>query len=130
MIGFINWNYGICYLEDSPLKFSNVMLLYNLQRALEREAAILGGGNLVAPAQTIPDFLDDKLSGSPCFLYNIFWYFCWIREGGTVNNHNPVIPNNLLCLIFQQMSCHRPVTDLVFELLLYTNCYLHTLLMP
>ncbi|KAG0553790.1 hypothetical protein KC19_12G039300 [Ceratodon purpureus] len=33
------------------------------QRALEREAAILGGGKLVAPAQTIPDFLDDKLSG-------------------------------------------------------------------
>lgn len=34
------------------------------QRALERDAAILGGGKLVAPAQTIPDFMEGKLSGN------------------------------------------------------------------
>ncbi|MCO5562270.1 hypothetical protein L7F22_015895 [Adiantum nelumboides] len=33
------------------------------QRSLEREASVMGGGNLVVPVQTIPDFLDDHLSG-------------------------------------------------------------------
>lgn len=32
------------------------------QRELEKEAAIMGGGNFVVPAQTVPDFLENKLS--------------------------------------------------------------------
>lgn len=34
------------------------------QRELERRAAIMGGGNCVVPAQTVTDFLDNKLSGT------------------------------------------------------------------
>lgn len=60
------------YLKDSSLKGINVMFLNSAQRALERDAAVLGGGKLVAPAQTIPDFLEDKLSGLTCFLSNVW----------------------------------------------------------
>lgn len=35
-----------------------------MQRAIEREAAVLGGGKLVSPAQTVPDFLEDRMSGN------------------------------------------------------------------
>lgn len=33
------------------------------QRLLEKEAAVMGGGNMVAPVQIVPDFLDNRLSG-------------------------------------------------------------------
>ncbi|KAI5064138.1 hypothetical protein GOP47_0020808 [Adiantum capillus-veneris] len=33
------------------------------QKSLEREAAVMGGGDLVVPVQAVPDFLNDKLSG-------------------------------------------------------------------
>ncbi|KAL6558132.1 hypothetical protein OROMI_018482 [Orobanche minor] len=32
------------------------------QRALERKAAVMGGGNFVVPVQTVTDFLDNRLS--------------------------------------------------------------------
>ncbi|CAL9065781.1 uncharacterized protein LOC135605282 isoform X2 [Musa acuminata AAA Group] len=35
------------------------------QREFERRAAVMGGGNFVVPAQTVPDFLDNKLSETP-----------------------------------------------------------------
>ncbi|EFJ25696.1 hypothetical protein SELMODRAFT_99389 [Selaginella moellendorffii] len=34
------------------------------QRAIERDAALLGGGDFVVPAQTLKDFLDDKIAGN------------------------------------------------------------------
>ncbi|KAH9329808.1 hypothetical protein KI387_001916, partial [Taxus chinensis] len=34
------------------------------QKEFEKEAAIMGGGNFVVPVQTVPDFLENKLSGS------------------------------------------------------------------
>ncbi|CAM6089404.1 unnamed protein product [Calypogeia fissa] len=33
------------------------------QRVIEQEAAVRGGGNFVVPAQTVTDFLDNKLTG-------------------------------------------------------------------
>lgn len=33
------------------------------QKLLEKEAAIMGGGDMVAPVQTVPDFLNNHLSG-------------------------------------------------------------------
>eukprot|EP00250_Pteridium_aquilinum_P021759 c25213_g1_i1 orf=91-2202(+) len=34
------------------------------QKLLEKEAAIMGGGDMVVPVQTVPDFLNNHLSGS------------------------------------------------------------------
>lgn len=34
------------------------------QSMLEREAAAMGGGNMVAPVQIVPDFIDNRVSGS------------------------------------------------------------------
>ncbi|KAL8152485.1 hypothetical protein V2J09_010245 [Rumex salicifolius] len=35
------------------------------QRELEKKAAMMGGGNFVAPVQTVTDFLENKLSATP-----------------------------------------------------------------
>lgn len=42
---------------------SKPLYLFTLQRIFERKAALMGGGNFVVPVQTVPDFLDNRLSG-------------------------------------------------------------------
>ncbi|CAN6450799.1 unnamed protein product [Victoria cruziana] len=45
-----------CYGPLAGVKF---------QKEFERKAASMGGGNFVVPAQTVPDFLDGRLSAAP-----------------------------------------------------------------
>ncbi|KAL1817736.1 hypothetical protein DCAR_0522212 [Daucus carota subsp. sativus] len=51
--------------EDfSSLNFQGPLAGVDFQRELEQRAALLGGGNFVVPVQTVPDFLEKKLSAS------------------------------------------------------------------
>lgn len=49
-------------LEDVPLALENPFALLDFQKAVERQAFEIGGGNLVAPAQRMVDFVQGKVS--------------------------------------------------------------------
>ena len=51
-----------------------------MQKLLEKDAAIMGGGDLVAPAQVVPDFLENRLSGKIVLSFQKFSgiIFCYI----------------------------------------------------
>ena len=48
------------FAADGAASGRGVLAGIDFQRAMEREAAVLGGGNLVVPVQTVPDFLDGR----------------------------------------------------------------------
>lgn len=49
-------------LEDFPDALENPLALLDFQKAIERKAFQLGGGNQVAPAQRMVDFVEGKVS--------------------------------------------------------------------
>lgn len=49
-------------LEDVPDAATNPFALLEFQRQIEQQAFILGGGNLVAPAQRMVDFVENRVS--------------------------------------------------------------------
>ncbi len=49
-------------LEDVPGSANNPLALLNFQAAIEQQAFTAGGGNLVAPAQRMVDFVNGRLS--------------------------------------------------------------------
>ena len=49
-------------LEDVPQALSNPFALLDFQREVEQKAFQLGGGNLVAPAQRMVDFVEGRVS--------------------------------------------------------------------
>ncbi len=49
-------------LEDVPDAATNPFALLDFQRQIERQAFQLGGGNLVAPAQRMVDFVENRVS--------------------------------------------------------------------
>jgi len=49
-------------LEDVPESLTNAYALLDFQRAVEQKAYQLGGGSLVAPAQRMVDFVNNKTS--------------------------------------------------------------------
>jgi uncharacterized protein len=51
-------------LEDVPGALDNPMAMLNFQAQIERSAYQAGGGNLVAPAQRMVDFVEGKCSSS------------------------------------------------------------------
>lgn len=51
-------------LEDIPNAATDPFALLDFQRQIERTAFALGGGNLVAPAQRMVDFVENRLSQS------------------------------------------------------------------
>jgi len=51
-------------LEDVPNALGSPFALLEFQRAIEQRAFRLGGGRLVAPAQRMVDFVDDRVSAS------------------------------------------------------------------
>lgn len=55
---------AINFFKNSKIKYNSVdpLLLYNFQRNVERKAYIYGGGNFVAPAQRMLDFVNNKVS--------------------------------------------------------------------
>ncbi|KAL5980465.1 hypothetical protein ACLOJK_028373 [Asimina triloba] len=48
--------------DFEALQFSGPLAGVEFQREFERRAAAMGGGNFIVPVQTVPDFLDNKLS--------------------------------------------------------------------
>lgn len=57
--------------SDSSLsvlsKHQFLLLDFDIQREFEKQAALMGGGSFVVPAQTVTDFLNNKLSGKTSF---------------------------------------------------------------
>ena len=52
----------MCMFNDEGLVCPTTAL-YCFQREFERRAAEMGGGGFVVPAQTVTDFINNKLSG-------------------------------------------------------------------
>lgn len=50
--------------DFDALNFHGPLAGVEFQRAFERRAAEMGGGNFVVPVQKVTDFMDDKLSGT------------------------------------------------------------------
>ncbi|XP_045801919.1 uncharacterized protein Cbei_0202 isoform X1 [Trifolium pratense] len=59
------------------------------QREFERRAATMGGGNFVVPVQTVPDFLENKLSGTSVPLSSY-------RLGVKASNLNELFPTHII----------------------------------
>lgn len=72
-------------LEDIPNAENNAFSLLEFQQKIERQAFELGGGNLVAPAQRMVDFVEQRVSTSlPDNSY---------KPGTASVNLNDVLPN-------------------------------------